>query len=327
MTFVPLKKVLLRILSGKMSKEEEAEILRRRSVISIMRRQWNERGGDISEFSKPETWDRIESEADNPAIIPAKKNSIKRVIFWPAAACILLLLGIGYYTYQKSTVEPEIRMISVETHYQERMPVILPDSTKVWLNAGSRIEYPQIFAGNTREVKLSGEAYFEVERNEWQSFVVSTDNLQVCVLGTHFAVSDYPGEHIAETVLISGKVRVFSTGEAEKQQFDLFPNEKLLFDTEKQTASLQNIDASQYLAWVNGRLTFDDTDLNAVINRLERWYGVKIECPDELSEKYRLTFTVRDETLEQIAQLMQNMIPVKFKKLGENIYKIEYGKK
>lgn len=309
-----VKNILMRILSGRMSKEEENEILQRKSVESTMQKQWNNPAGDVSNFNKQKIWDQLELETKNQVTVPGR-NNIRRLVFWSAAASILVLIGIGigYYNYRSASVVKELQLISAETNYQERTLVFLPDSTKVWLNAGSRIEYPERFMGDIREVKLSGEAYFDVVRNEKQAFVVSTDHLQVHVLGTRFVVTDYKNEKKAETVLVSGKVQV----NTENQQFNLSPNEQLVFDPGQQTASVRDIDASQYTGWISGKLTFDDAELDDVINKLERWYGVNIKYPEELGKNYRLTFTIRDETLSQIMQLMQNMIPIKFN-LSEN---------
>lgn len=320
------KKIIIRLLSGKLSRKEEEELLQRESVNSVLQQQWENQNKNISNFDKQKVWKQLEAKTLKHKKNSENKRSIRQSIIWTAAACFILLIGFGYYGYQNIFGKQEIQWISVETGYQERKEITLPDLSKVWLNAGSRIEYPEAFNDTIREIKLAGEAFFDVTGNEKQPFVVSTCNMRVNVLGTRFSISDYYDEEVAEAVLVSGKVRVNTKTGSENRRFDLSPNEQLLFDTKYHTTSVQNIDASLHTAWTNGRLSFDDTELDVVIHQLERWYGIKVSYPEELGKSYRLTFTIRNESFTQIVQLVQNSIPVIFKKSGNNTYMIEYNK-
>jgi len=192
------------------------------------------------------------------------------------------------------------------------MQVILPDSTKVWLNAGSRIEYPETFDPAVRRVNLSGEAYFDVTHQAKQPFYVLTDKLQVQVLGTRFTVSDYQNGKSAETLLISGKVNVSVLSDNNNRIFELLPDEQFLFDTQQHATTIQVVDASQMSEWINGRLIFDNAELCLIISKLEHWFGQKINCRRELGTLYRLTFTVRNENLPQVIELMQSIAPISF---------------
>lgn len=318
--------MIIRFLSRKLSRKEEQELLQRDSINSVMQQQWDEPDNDISKFDRQEIWKQIEAKTLKQGKTGIGRSDIRQLIVWTAAACFILLIGLGYYGYRNIFGNREPQWIYVETGFQERKEITLPDSSKVWLNAGSRIEYPEIFTDTIRAIKLIGEAFFDVTSHKKQAFVVSTDNLQIRVLGTRFSISDYRDGESAEAVLLSGKVRVNAETGLEIKQIDLSPDEQLLFCKESQTMSVQNIDALLHTGWTKGRLSFDDTELDIVISRLERWYGIKINYPEKLGKSYRLTFTVRNESFEQIVQLIQNSIPIRFNQSENNIYTIEYEK-
>jgi len=313
------KHIIVRFLDGDLSPEEDTELLNRESVISRMKEQWDSPHGDISKFDRKRVFRRIESRIWGVNIAVRRR----RIYAWAAsvAASVLLLSTIGYYLFfSESTTTSrhrEVMMLVFETQNKERLQMTLPDSTKVWLYAGSRIEYPEKFDPKVRQVKLSGEAYFDVTHQEKQLFCVQSNKLLIRVLGTQFTVSDYQNGASAEAVLISGKVNVHVLNDSTKRTFELFPNERLLYNEQQQSTVIQTVDASQWSGWIHGRLHFDNAELGYIINKLGRWYGQKIECSPELAARYRLTFTVRDESLAQVARLIQNIAPVNFQLTGD----------
>jgi len=310
------KRILERFFSGKFSREEEQDLLNRPSVSLRMQQEWNRADDDMSGFDQQKVWTNIQS-----GIQTVIHRRVVMRWMWTAAAAasVLILMGIGSLWFS-SVEEPskDVAWLAFETAHKERIQLVLPDSTKVWLNAGSRIEYPENFGAVARQVKLSGEAYFDVTRQEKQPFYVTTEKLQVQVLGTKFTVSDYPKDSSAETVLVSGKVNVSIAGDILNRHYELSPNEQLLLDEQQQSTTIQIVDAMQYTEWINGRLSFDDAELGQIVRKLERWYGCKIECPHELGAHYRFTLTVRNESIEQIIQLIQSAVPIYFEQTGEH---------
>ena len=305
------KNIIVRFLDGKLSPEEENSLLSRKSVIARMKQQWNLQSGDVSAFDQNLILRKVESRIERNSLMARRRITFIKVA--SIAASILLVMGIGYlWFYQRTTSDNEVMMLAHETQTEERLQVTLPDSTIVWLNAGSRIEYPEVFEPAVRQVKLSGEAYFDVTHRAKQPFYVQTDKLLIRVLGTQFTVSDYQKETSAEAVLISGKVNANVLRDSIGRTFELLPNEQLIFDERQQYTAIQKVDASQYTDWIHGKLYFDNAGLGYIISKLEHWYGKKIECSRELSAGYRLTFTVRNESFEQIIRLMQNIAPISF---------------
>lgn len=160
----------------------------------------------------------------------------------------------------------------LETPIGGQYQVALPDGTNVWLNAASSIKFPTSFAGQSyREVELVGEGYFEVKRDKQQPFKVITATQVVEVLGTHFNINAYKDESTVKTTLIEGRVKV---------------NGALLKPGEQSTVSaaginVEMVDVEIAMAWKNGLFMFDNENLESVMRKISKWYGVQVVYTDE----------------------------------------------
>ncbi|WP_199117791.1 FecR family protein [Pedobacter sp. ASV28] len=151
--------------------------------------------------------------------------------------------------------------------------LLLPDGTRVWLNAATTLSYPSRFTGAERKVKLSGEAYFEVAKDSRHPFIVESDGQQVKVLGTHFNINTYQRNRTV-TTLEEGSVRVLGSDRL-TQGVVLSPGQQATAQGTGITVGPANLEAA--LAWKNGQLYFADTDLVRVLEEVSRWYDVDIE--------------------------------------------------
>ncbi|HEU4607498.1 MAG TPA: FecR domain-containing protein [Chitinophagaceae bacterium] len=150
--------------------------------------------------------------------------------------------------------------------------LVLPDGSRVWLNASSSLRYPVAFTGKERRVQLTGEAYFEVSKNPQKPFIVEAAGMSVRVLGTHFNIMSYDDEPGIRTTLLEGKVEVSA---ADKKAI-LSPGEQALFDRNNHLEQgPANIDLD--LAWKNGYFRVDRADVPTVMRQLARWYDVKVK--------------------------------------------------
>ncbi len=151
--------------------------------------------------------------------------------------------------------------------------LVLPDGSKVWLNAASSIKFPTRFEGKDRTVFLQGEAYFEVAKNKGMSFQVKLDkDMTVQVLGTHFNIMGYNDENEVKTTLAEGIVKVTN-------QFNavlLSPSKQAVLKKTDQSLAVSNADVAKALAWKNGMFEFDGDDLPYIMRQLSRWYDVDI---------------------------------------------------
>jgi len=164
----------------------------------------------------------------------------------------------------------------------------LADGTKVWLNSESVLRYPVQFIGNERRVELTGEAYFEVTRNEKVPFLVESGEQTVKVLGTQFNISSYTENPIIYTTLVKGSVEVFAKNKPQLKQI-LVPNEQTAINKADDQISKRVVDTYKYVAWKDGRFVFDDQTLGEIMNTLSKWYDVDVTFASNELRNFRFT--------------------------------------
>ena len=180
----------------------------------------------------------------------------------------------------------------------------LADGTKVWLNSLTRLRFPVTFAGEERKVYLTGEAYFEVARDSVHPFIVATDEgMEVKVYGTEFNVDTYR-KGTVKTTLVNGKVgiRVSATGE----EMRLSPNQMALFTKATQSIQVENVDSYGVVAWKDGKFVFEDEPIEEIMERLSRWYDVKVFYANERIKKHTFTGIItRFADISDVLHLME----------------------
>jgi transmembrane sensor len=215
------------------------------------------------------------------------------------------------YKVGSSKIVSEITFNSIETPRGGQYEVYLPDGTHVWLNAATKLTYPTAFNGSTREVKLSGEAYFEVARNKDKPFIVSAASAKVEVLGTHFNISAYSEDAELATTLLEGSVRM-SNGTLSKL---LKPGEQGLTLKGQQNISIKQADVEQVMAWTKGNFVFNDVSIKEVMKIAARWYDIEVEYHGKVEFK---KFGGTTSRYQSIIELLDDM-----KETGRINYKIE----
>jgi transmembrane sensor len=150
--------------------------------------------------------------------------------------------------------------------------IVLPDGTRVWLNAASSLRYPVRFTGADRMVTLTGEAYFEVAADVQHPFKVQANHLEIQVLGTHFNVMAYDDEQAVNTTLLEGAVKVKNG----KDGSILRPGQQGILDKESAQLLVKEVDVTQVIAWKDGYFQFDGIDLPALLRQISRWYDLEI---------------------------------------------------
>ena len=188
-----------------------------------------------------------------------------------------------------------------------------------------KLLYPSEFYGKTREIQLDGQAFFDVCENPGKPFIVHTSDMDIQALGTAFEVFSYGIENKVEAILLNGKIKVNinSSKNNKKTECILEPNQKVLYDRLNGSASIHNLNADKYTAWRKQRiLSFENEKLSMIIPRLEQWYGRKIMCQQDLADKYRFTFKVRDESLDRILFMIGVSSPLKYKETNEGNYQL-----
>jgi transmembrane sensor len=172
-----------------------------------------------------------------------------------------------------SSVDPAAPLYNtMSTPAGGKYELTLPDGSRVWLNASSSITYPVAFAGNERQVEITGEAYFEVTKIKAMPFRVVARNTSVYVLGTSFNINAYSDENNISTTLVEGAVKIGS----DKQQRVLAPGQQGRINADGNIDWITHADVEQAVAWKNGIFSFHDADIRTLMRQLSRWYDVEV---------------------------------------------------
>lgn len=207
----------------------------------------------------------------------------------------------GQIVYDASSPSPSgpDAFNTISTPNGGQYQIILPDGSKVWLNAASSLKYPVRFVGNQRKVTLTGEAYFEISKNPKKPFFVSSTDQTIRVLGTHFNLSSYANEPV-KTTLAEGKIEISQPSSPQKTIL-LQGDESIITRT---GLSVRKVDPEDAIAWKDGLFIFSSTDLKDVMRQISRWYDVEVEYSAIPNMKYEGEIP-RDIPLLQVLQLIE----------------------
>jgi ferric-dicitrate binding protein FerR (iron transport regulator) len=279
----------------------------------------------------------------------------RRIIspFWYVAATVIVLIGLSFLFDIHNlfnTGSMNSQNLEVIVPKGQRSQVLLPDGTKVWLNAGTIFKYPSSFLKNSREVYLEGEAFFSVSHNKRMPFLVHIkNNLTIKVLGTEFNVKCYNEDRNVETTLIKGSVVFTQRDDNNKilKEINLVPKEKVTYDKviQKMTVTkflvpdslavdtspnmaskivkVKNndnkevVDNSDHLdeltSWKDDALVFDNDSFEDIAIKMERWFGIPITIKDENLKQERFTGKfVNKESVYQILDIINRSEPIQY---------------
>lgn len=257
---------------------------------------------DIDSTFNPDVnaaWNKIKAElklSQEAKVVSINKPGFK---LYRVAAAVVVLLGLGIFLYN-SVKSPE--MVQYATNENETKELILPDNSKVILNANSSISYPEKFDGDVRNIELKGEAFFEVTKNKEKPFIINTYDTYTKVLGTSFNVKALSENENVTVSVATGKVEVGFLSNDLKVQ--LTPGNTAIIDVknigiQKVENSVENI-----TAWKTGVLTFDDQLLSVLINDIELLYNVNIEADSKILDCH-FTGTFNKPELTEILNVLE----------------------
>ena len=292
-------------------------------------------------------WYKIKNSGEVPLAL--EKNNIRTLTYWrwvAAAVLILTISSVFFYTRRQLPVNQLAKVVirHIYVPFGKTTGIVLPDGTKVKLNAGSTFSYPETFSKATREVNLEGEGFFEVIKNAKKPFLVHTNTITVKVLGTVFNVKAYRNDKNIETTLLSGRVQVELKNKPEKNII-LLPNEKLIVANnlsgttnvplanareakiEYQVTALPNIKAQDIkeTAWLDNRIIFTNESFEEIAKQIERKYNVQMIFDDQSLKNEQISGVLENESLEQALQLIKMTTPFKFRVDGRTIYLTQKG--
>lgn len=264
-----------------------------------------------------------EEQAWNVIYKKLKQNSRQRllqpIIKVAAVLAIAYLLGaLTIYFFQPGPEQPASlnKEIFVKVPLGSKTEVHLPDGTKVWLNSGSEIHYSPVFDHNRRGICLSGEAYFDVEKNNEVPFFVYTNEIRIRVLGTRFNVKCYPEDDLTETALVEGLITISKKGSEEVLRLKPYEKASLVKDVSGETDGrfviTKNIDPELYTSWKNEKLVFKRETFGDLAIKLERWYNVHISVENKDLTEEKVTGTFENESIEQVLKALKISLPFSY---------------
>jgi len=205
----------------------------------------------------------------------------------------------------KETEKKEVLYNRLVVPYGRQSTITLCDGTVIWLNAGSYLIYPREFSGKKREVYLAGEGYFQVKGDRDRPFVVTTDDLEIEVLGTVFNVNSYPETREVETVLVEGSVKVSKSDARNplKGSRVIHPGQLVTYSRESEKFSTREVDVEFYISWKDGYFLCDKITLERLAQKLSRHYNVQIVVEDELLK--RTTFSGKLDNKESVLEVLE----------------------
>jgi len=255
----------------------------------------------------------------NTASNHLKKSQKKNSIWWwktiysevlKIAAILVVAIFVSRYLLPEFPTQNPIAMQTLHVPAGQRAEIILEDGTKVWLNAKTTFTFPNQFSGQTREVKLDGEGFFEVTHNKLKPFVVNTEKYNVKVWGTKFNLMAYSGKGIFETSLLEGSVEVMKPGSAKGVM--IRPQERIfLKDNNLAIAPIVNIN---HFLWKDGIISFNDETFPEIVDKLELYFDLKIIVKNNKILNYHCTGKFRTKDgVEHILKVLQLSNKFKYK--------------
>jgi ferric-dicitrate binding protein FerR (iron transport regulator) len=308
---------ILRQLDGSASPDEKKRLLQwlmdsesNRAAYCEVRDLWLSCDAALRESDEAgEALNRLRCRMQNARSVTIKKRWPGRRYYYVAAVLLVLLIA-NYRLVVHPFVTVE-KVFVVQNHLitakNSKGRFVLPDGSVVWLNAESRLTYPETFEGAKRQVQLEGEGYFEVAENRRQPFIVRSGNLEVEALGTTFDIARYPFRNKTEVVLLDGSVKV--TSQTFREDIVLSPDQMLEL-TDDGVYRVRKTNAWMHVGWIKDKLVFDNDRLSDIINSLEGWYCLEIKCPQAFAYNTRMSFTVGAENIQEILKAMSLVIPV-----------------
>ncbi len=310
------KRLIVRYLTGNCSNEEHLQVEQWLASSSANKSEFEKIRALYEGASIPKSVDfdvelalaRVKHRIELIEKAPVRTMLRKRNTFKlnRIAAVFVLLFSVGIASFYFLSPKQSTEMICQETSIQQKQEIVLPDGSKVYLNAASGIQYSADFGNTIREIHFQGEAYFDIAPDASKPFIIHTKDIGVEVIGTSFNLRAFEQKGDYQIDLLKGKVRFYSvdpqSGEKMEQVY-LVPGERARYTVESNMIVKEMNLNNNYLAWHNGILEFTDCPLSEVVKTLSQAYQVTIELDPSLANQ-KLTARFQQQKLESITEAL-----------------------
>lgn len=323
MNLIPNREMLVRYFKGQCTKEEcevaELYLALGRDdayVESCIAEAWSGAEWNPTELPDPQrmahAWDQFRQRTNKAR---AKSRSITFRTFAYAASVVLVLLATVYVTVLKfQRTQPAVATEMV-AHRGSTHAMVLPDSSTVTLFPGSRLIVEHEFGADTRTVRLTGRAFFQVQHDDKRPFQVITSNLTTQVLGTSFEVDTENDSAHSSVTLRTGRVKVLAK---DKVMAVLSPGEQVMVDT-LQRAVVRNVDVDAALHWMNGGLSYHQVPLSRILADVEKWYGITIVNKNSIRSQRKFTVSFESLNRQQALDLLSVITRYSYSLSGDTV--------
>jgi ferric-dicitrate binding protein FerR (iron transport regulator) len=281
-----------------------------RTLFAEIERLWDDIRTDAADYN-PDTkagWQRLQCRIEHRSHTTAQRtkpiHSLFTSLFWwkgVAAASLLLALVLAAALFHT----PHTNIETKYTCQAGKSYVVLQDGSKVYMHNQTSMSYLHPTAKGDRLLRLQGEACFDIAHDEERPFVVQTDGMRITVHGTKFNVESFPDEHHTYVSLVRGSVSL----DTEQGHALLHPGETAVYDRRNHDLSIRLDDVKFASSWANEQLAFVQHPLGEICRYLAKWYNVDIKVDPHLANRYRYTFTLQNESLEEILRIMKRIHP------------------
>lgn len=306
--------IITHYLTGKATSEEEAELLQAirssdewEAAFRTRTAGWNPLQEGAADPETDRKWERIASVITpviTPVTLSATHSNPRRTLWGSIAAAIILLLVSGitvYFLNQSGTGGLQDTAWQTVLADGEDCTLRLPDGSSVYLREGSELSYPDEFASQSRDVKIKGEAFFDVRHNPELPFVVDASGLSVTVLGTSFSVQTAAEGNDISVILVEGKVSLADA--CQKELVQLHPDQKADYSVKDGHFTVSEVDSKRLTSWSKGILSYDNASLDEIVRLIEQTYKVTLSYDREGKENQRFSGAfLRSQKLETVLQ-------------------------
>lgn len=277
------------------------------------------------EAAREAIWRKLASKLPEPARQRSTKMLSARSWYSMAAVFALFVTVSWFLISRRESEEQKLNPVAMQMHQAvtdrgQKLKVELLDGSTVILNANSKLEFPEQFNGQRREVYLEGEAYFQVAHDATHPFIVHTNAASTTVLGTSFNVKLTAG-HGTQVTLVDGKVDVSTLPDKSNpaQHIILMPNQQAVVTNGNDKIEVRDVDVSAFVDWKDNILRFDNMRLDEAVALIEDWYNVDITLEDPALANCTINATYRKETLKNVLASLGYMLKITYRQDGKNI--------
>lgn len=324
------RELLIKYLEGRLPENDEKELIEwlaadraNREQFDLLQKIWR-----VSDISLPEpdmekAWLNIRNRiaaagqagSRNNRFVTNKISFFRNRVHFRLALAVAFTFLIISGIYLITQLSQPVSMKQIRVNHKQQITQLLPDGTRLILDAGTVLQYPEQFSKNERVVWLDGEAYFDVVSDSSRPFIIHTNEAKIQVLGTKFNIRSWLDENKVTVAVVTGIVSVKANeNRSSENRVTLYNYQFSILQGKKPPTPPRSWDGRTYISWMQHEMYFQDEPLRAVLDQLQRWYDLKFELPDEQTAAIRMTIFIDNRPLDDLLNLIEEITGLSYRK-------------